>query len=211
MNAPLTQVMVPQSDPMWQAARRGHGSTSRIADMVATLKSGAPAQAQLDYAIELVAERACEYLCERYVTAAMQRGLDMEPVARTEFEIQTGHLVAPAAWVLHPTIEWFGSTPDGFIDADALLEVKVPSVQKFVRWVLDGKVPDEHLPQLIGQQSVTGRRITHFVAFCPEMPEGRRLFVREFTASDEQIEKTEAAVRAFLDRVDTMFIEFTHK
>lgn len=207
----MSNAIILQSDPAWRAARRGHLSTSRLADAMAKLKSGSPAQAQIDYAIELVAERLCDHLVDRYVTPAMQRGLDQEPYARAEFESQTGMLAAPAGWVLHPSIEMYGSTPDGFVDDDRLLEIKVPGVAKYVRWCIDGRVPDEHLPQLIGQQAVTGRRLTYFVAYCPEMPEPRRLFIREFAATDEQLQQSNEAAQAFLDRVDSMFIDFTHK
>jgi hypothetical protein len=199
-----------QSSDQWLPARQGLATTSRQDDIIARLKKGEWGKAAVDYAIEIVAQRLCNHSVERYVTAAMQRGLDLEPEARREWEAATGLMADAAALVTHPDLDW-GSTPDGWIGDDALLELKVPQIHTHVRYCLDGVVPAQYVPQLVGQQCVTGRRLTYFASYCPEMPEGTRLFMREFSATDEQVETVTAATREFLARVDDMFIEFTHK
>ena len=199
-----------QTSDQWIPARRGNVTTSRQADVAAKLKSGAWAKAATDYAIELVAERACDYAVERAVTPPMLRGLELEPVARAAYEARTGELVDPAALVPHRGIPEWLSTPDGWIGADGLLEIKCPLVTTFVRWSAEGVVPEQHVPQLTGQQCVTGREWTDFVAYCPEMPEGRRLFVRRFVATQEQRDAVTQVTVEFLEMVDSLFIKFTH-
>lgn len=202
--------MTLQTDPQWLPARRGRLTTSRFRDARCKLKTGKRAESSITYAYELVAERVSEYAVSRFVTDAMQRGLDEEPFAVMAYEAATGNLCEPARLIAHPTLDEFLSTPDGFIGDDGLIEVKVPSVQKFVRWRAEGKVPDEHLDQLIGQQAVCRRAWTDFVAYCPEQPPEYQLFIVRFVPTAEQIEQADADAAEFLQLVDDLFIAFTH-
>ncbi len=67
-----------QRDADWYAARIGKATASRFKDVMATLKSGAPAQARRDYATELVVERLTGQRVQKFATAAMQWGEDCE-------------------------------------------------------------------------------------------------------------------------------------
>lgn len=198
-----------QSDPGWLAARRGMLTASRMNDACAYLKSGKEAEARRKYKVELVGERMADYAVNHFVTAAMQRGLDCEPDARRCYETRTGAMVKAAALVNHPTIEFFGATPDGFIDADGLLEIKVPLVPTYIGWLEAGIVPEDHVMQMTAQLACTGRQWVDFVAFCPEMRESRNLFVRRFTADEEAIANCEAAAKQFLAEVDELFERVT--
>ncbi|MDE1906032.1 MAG: YqaJ viral recombinase family protein [Rhodospirillales bacterium] len=197
--------MTLQTDPSWLPNRRGKLTASRMKDAVAYLKSGKESEDRRKYKIELVAERMSDYAVDHIVTKPMQRGLDFEAPARSEYEEHTGNVVSAAALVDHPTIELFAATPDGFIRHDGLLEIKVPSVHKFIEWRIAGVVPDEHIPQMLAQLSCTDRTWTDFVGFCPEMPEGSRLFIRRFAPAFEEIERIEVEALKFLAEVDALF------
>lgn len=197
--------MILQSDPGWLPERRGRLTASRMNDACAYLKNGKEAEARRKYKIELVGERMCDYAVSRYVTDAMRRGIDLEPEARSAYEVHSGNLCGPAALVHHAAIEWFSATPDGFIDPGGLLEVKVPSVENYVGWLSDGVVPEQHVLQMTAQLSCTGRRYVDFVAYCPEMPPPKRLFVRRFEPDAEMIAHCEAAARQFLAEVEALF------
>ncbi len=201
--------MILQSDPSWLPARRGCLTGSRMADALAYLKNGKEAEARRKYRIELVAERVSDYAVSRFVTVPMQRGLDLEPDAKDAYEVETGVLLGPAAWFEHPRIEFFGATTDGSIDADGLAEFKVPLVHNYIEWRLAGEIPADYMPQLLAQLAVTRRRYVDFVAFCPEAPFSKRLFIRRLEPTAEDIANLEAGAAAFLDDVDKMFRAFT--
>src|SRR5574343_596197 len=77
----------------WFQARLGDATASRFADAMAVLKSGKPAQARTQYALELVTERLTGNVTPKYVSAAMQWGTDNEFAARELFKARSGLMV----------------------------------------------------------------------------------------------------------------------
>lgn len=193
-----------QGTPNWHAARRGHLTGSRMADVLAVLKNGKPAQARTDYLMEVVNERLTGIAETRFVTAAMQDGIDREPLARAEYEIVTGRDVRDAGFILHPTIEHFGATPDGLVGPDGLLEIKCVTRKTYLRWLTEGIVPPEYVPQMIAEAVCANREWVDFVAFHPDFGP-RKLFVRRFVPTLEERERVEAEARKFLADVEEMF------
>jgi hypothetical protein len=191
--------------PLQQRQRLGCLTASIMGDARAMLKSGKGETAiRRQRRVEKVTERLTGVETSRFVTYAMQRGIDWEESAKEALQLATGVLLGSPEFVLHRHIPWFGATPDS-VTGDLLHEFKVPLPHNYVEYLEGGEIPAEHLDQLIAQQCVTGIRATVFAAYCPEMPERLRLFVREFRASDEQIEQCEADARQFLDEVEQMY------
>lgn len=188
----------------WHAARRGCLTGSRMADAMAYLKTGKSAQARLDYIADVVNERLTGEAVSHYVTPAMQWGLEQEAAAKAMYEEVTGRLVLATGFVRHPSIEWFGATPDGLVDV-GLLEVKAPTSRKHQAWILAGVVPEEHKPQMIAECVCTGRQWVDFVSFDPRMPAKQQLFVRRYTPTAEERQRVEDEAQKFLDEVEQMF------
>jgi len=184
--------------------RIGCLTASRMRDARAMLKKGGESEARFGYKVELVTERLTGIATTHYVTAAMQRGIDLEDAAKEAYEIQTGDVLGPADFYPHPAIEFCGATPDS-VTKHRLHEFKVPLPTTFVKWMIGGEIPQEHLDQLILQQACTKIYNTTFVAYCPEMPEPLRLFIRDFSATSEQIMHVEADARAFLFEVEALY------
>lgn len=189
----------------WLQSRLGCLTASRMADAMATLKSGKPAEAQVKLAHEILAERLTQAAVAHYVTPAMQWGIDNQSNAVAAYENARGVLVGGEAFFLHDSIDFFGATPDGLIDTDGLVEVKCPTSPTFVRWSLSGEVPTEYKPQMLAQLACTGRAWVDFVAFDPRMPSKQQLFIRRFEPAREEVETIENAAREFLAAVDRMF------
>ncbi len=80
----------------------------------------------------------------------MQRGLDLEPIARGLFNIQTGFDVSPAVIVK----DWAMASLDGISACGKyVVEIKCPG-EKDHSIALSGKVPDHYYPQLQHQMWV---------------------------------------------------------
>jgi predicted phage-related endonuclease len=201
--------MTLQTDPSWLPSRHGCLTASRFRDAIDFLKNGKESESRRKYRSELVAERIAGYSVERYVTPAMQRGLELESHARDLYEERTGQILGPARLFAHPDIEHFMATPDATLGNDAVVEFKVPQVHTYVNWLEAGVIPPDHIPQLACQLIVTGRRKAIFCAYCPEMPEARRLFIREYEPSAEVLEEYTAAAIQFLDEVEDLFQRVT--
>jgi hypothetical protein len=207
---PSQRHVVPQDSKAWTAARVGHLTASRMKDVLAMSKTGGkPLKAREDYLMELVSERMVGGAMDHYVTAAMQWGLDHEIEAKAAYGQVKNCDVDPAGFILHPSIEFFGASPDAFIGSDGLCEVKCPTTTKHISWLLAGVVPEEHKPQMIAQIACTGREWVDFVSFDPRVPARQRVFIRRFVPTADEIELVEQEAAKFLEEVEAVFMKVT--
>lgn len=87
---------------------------------------------------------------KNFTNAAMQRGIDLEPVARDLFFIKTGIQMHPQVVVS----DWAMASLDGICDMGMhILEIKCPGPKDHAI-ALEGKVPDHYYPQLQHQMWV---------------------------------------------------------
>jgi len=196
----------------WLAARAGKLTGSRVADAMATLKDGRPAKSRADLIRDLLAERMTGYSVRHYVTDAMQWGLDQQTPAIEFYQFTTGNVVTPQDYCFydHPTIDGFGATPDGLIGPDGCAEVKCPTTTTYIGWLLAGVIPEEYKPQMLAECACTGRKWCEFIAYDPRIKEEkRRLFVRRFTPSRDEITNIETIAKVFLEDVERAWEQLT--
>ena len=193
----------------WLRSRAGKLTASRMRDAMDYLKTGKPSAKRTQLMRELLAERLTGDSVRHYVNDAMAWGLEKEAEAIAVYEADTGVIVSPAGFYDHPRIDNLGATPDGTVP-NGLVETKCPTTPTFVEWTMAGVVPDEHKPQMIVQLACTGREFCDFVAYDPRIRDvRRRLFVRRYTPTPEEIAAVEAEAVKFLDELDAMFTAFT--
>jgi hypothetical protein len=87
----------------------------------------------------------------------MKRGLDNEENAISALEAHLGKLVDPGRFVPHPTLEWLGASPDGFI-GEIIVEVKCPRV-------VHGVVPQKYYDQIQTQLECCNAPFAYFVSW----------------------------------------------
>lgn len=199
--------MIVQGSPEWFAARCGLVTASKIADVVARTKSGWGAS-RTNYMAQLVAERLTGTVADSYSNTAMQWGTDMEPEARRTYEFFTNAAVEEAPFVPHPVIAETGASPDGYVGADGLVEIKCPNTATHIETLLNGAVPGKYITQIQWQIACTGRQWCDFVSFDPRMPATMSLFIKRVHRDDEHIASLEKDVAEFLielrDTVDRL-------
>lgn len=198
-------LMIDPASPEWIMSRKGCLTGSRMAAAMSFRKDGKESAEREKLKIELLAERMTDIAVDHYVTPAMQWGLDHEADAIRAYESVSGNIVAPAGYIPHPHIEYFGATPDGLIDDDGVFEAKCPTTPTHLRWILAGEVPGEYRPQMIVEMLCARRRFADFVSYDPRMPAKRRLFVRRYEPKAEEIAAVESAAVKFLAELDAMF------
>ena len=203
-------MMSAEQKAAWLAERAGKLTASRMCDAMDFLRNGEPSKARTKYLRELLAERLTGYSVPHHVNDAMEHGLEYEDEAVDVFvERYPQYDVRPSRLYLHPRIDNFGATPDREVGADGLLEVKCPTSTTFLEWVLGGAVPERHKPQMCAQLLCTGRAWVGFIAYDPRIKdERRRLFMRKYQPSADELRKVEDAAVLFLDELDAMFNEF---
>lgn len=187
----------------WFSARLGKVTASRVADVLAKIKSGESASRK-NYKMELVVQRLTNKQGESFTNAAMEWGTEQEPFARMAYEAHTGTFVKEEGFVDHPTIEGFGCSPDGLV-GEGLIEIKCPNTANHIETVLENKVPSKYIPQMQCQMACTGAKWCDFVSFDPRVPEDLQLFVVRVERDQEYIDAMEVEVKQFLSEVLDLF------
>ena len=194
-----------QRSEEWFQQRLGKGTASKANDMRS--KTGVKRK---NYAIRLLTERRTQMPVDAFVSPAMEWGTENEPIARMAYQLRNKESgVAEVGFLLHPTIENFGASPDGFVDKDGLIEIKCPNSTTHIEWLLAGKVPTTHKNQMIAQLVCTGRQWCDFVSFDPRVGEDIELFVVRFEPTAKEREELEKDVTEFLEEVDEMENQLT--
>jgi putative phage-type endonuclease len=193
-----------QRTPEWFAKRLGLVTASRIADVMAKVKTGTAAS-RSGYMTQLVTERLTGQPTEGYQSAAMEWGIEQEGAARAAYEARTGVLVDEVDFVRHPILE-AGASPDGLVGEDGCIEIKCPNTATMLEYIEDRSVPRKYLLQIQWQLACTGRNWCHFVAYDPRLPEHLQLLVIRVPRDEDVIEQIAAEVGRFLtelrDRVE---------
>jgi putative phage-type endonuclease len=195
-------IIIPQSDTdAWTAARIGKVTASRIADVMATTRTG-PAASRANYAAELVAERLTGRPAERFINAAMQHGIDTEADAVAAYEWERAHAATPGGFVSHPSIDMAGASPDRFVGSSGLLEVKCPLTATHIARLLGEDIPRKYILQMQWQMACTGRAWCDYASFDPRLSGDLQLHVERVARDDALISEIEEAVSMFLRHVD---------
>jgi len=162
--------MVEQGSVEWYAQRLGKVTASKISDLMAKTKSG-PSASRKNYMMQLLCERLTGRKEESYTNAAMQRGTELEPQARSFYEVDKGVMVAETGFVQHPHIEMAGASPDGLVNDDGLVEIKCPNTATHVEFLRTGRIDSGYELQMLWQMICTGRKWCDFVSYDDRMPE----------------------------------------
>ena len=200
-----------QRTPAWFAARAGILTATGASDMLAKpLKSGGEPACRRDLRVQLALERLTGQPAEEpgFVSAAMQRGTDMENEARAAYEAVTGTLVQEVGFVRRTDLP-VGCSPDGIVgELDGGVEIKCPkSATHLGYWRNPGVVPAEYIAQVTHALYVTGAPWWDFVSYDPRFPEPLRLFIVRVRREDVDLEAYQTDVLRFLASVAVEFDE----
>lgn len=189
---------IAQGTPEWLKARLGCVTGSRANDICAAETTAA----YQNYLWQLVAERETQTVEEIYVNADMQRGTEMEPIARAAYEAHTGTFVTETGFWLHPEIPYFGSSPDGLVEDDGLIEIKCPRTSTHLRYRSDNKPPTQYKRQMMCQLLCTGRKWVDFVSFDNRVRDSKQLFIVRFEPKQSDLDEMLEKVKAFLANIE---------
>lgn len=190
-----------QRTPEWYAARLGKVTASRVADVMAKTKTGYSASRN-NYMAQLICERLTGKPTDTFSNAAMQRGTELEPMARSFYEVKNDLLVIESGLVVHPEIESFGASPDGLVEVVGLVEIKCPNTWTHIETLKSGKPKSEYITQMQAQMACTGRAWCDFVSFDDRLPDDLAYFQTRIERDEKFIETMLQEIRIFLGEME---------
>lgn len=191
-----------QGSAAWLDARRGRITASGIANVLAVLKRGGESAERRNYRISLIAERLSGRSEDHYVSPEMAWGSEFESFARAAYEVEIGVMVDTAGFILHPHFDFAGASPDGLIGDDGGLEIKCPKTTTHIRWLLAGKVPEEHQAQMFWNMRCCERQWWDFQSYDPRLPDGLKTFVVRLERDEQRLAEIEEEVVRFNNEVE---------
>lgn len=152
----------PQRSPEWLRIRSGRIGASDLSKWMAVSKrDGKPLKARLDKEREIAFEKAFGVPFSRYVTSAMQDGIDNEDYVREQYSAQTGNPVHKAGAFYD---KWSVASPDGLVGDDGGIEIKWLQDSNWTLVVESGAPLPEHMYQIQGNLRLSGRKWWDYIA-----------------------------------------------
>lgn len=198
---------VEQGSPEWHEARCGSIGATAINDIMSNGKGSAEAAGRKNYRAAKVCEILTGCTAENYVNAAMQRGTDLEPMARDVYSFVKGVDVEQVGLIKHPALTYSHASPDGLVGTDGMIEIKVPSPANHIEYLLGGVVPSIYVKQLQWQMACSGRFWNDFVSYGPELPEELQIFIVRMERDNAMIAEMEKAVIEFQASIEKMIAD----
>lgn len=175
-----------QGSEEWLQARLGIPTATGFENIVTA--TGKKSSAQIKYMAELIEESIIGLQDESFKSRFMERGNQLEPLARSAYEFITGNAVTQVGGVYLDENKEVMVSPDGLIpELKKGLEIKCPKMSTHIRYLLEGGVPSEYIIQVQANLWVTGYDTWDFVSYCPEYQK-QPLYI--FTAHRDQAQMT---------------------
>lgn len=133
-----------QRTPEWYATRQTLITASDFAQALGDGKFGTRDQ---------LLKKKCGYEEEKFNASSppLKWGTMFEPVASVIYEQRNKMKLHEFGLLRHPTIDFFGASPDGVNECGIMVEIKCPFRRK-----IDGTVPLQYFYQIQGQLDVCG-------------------------------------------------------
>lgn len=169
-NKPLVHD-VEQGTPEWFAIRAGKPTSSAFSNLITG--TGKVSTSMAEYAKGLALEL---YLNKPDPDAYkgsknMDRGTALEPLSRADYEMVRQTRVEEVGFITDHLMRW-GSSTDGLVGKDGVVEFKNLIAKTFFKLYLDCKkhnvTPPSYIPQLQGELFVTKRKWVDIVFHHPD-------------------------------------------
>lgn len=187
-----------QGSDEWLVLRLGVVTASNFGKVL----TGGQGKTRLSYMRQLRDELITGRKEQLHWSAAMERGSELEPLARKAYEEHSGHNVNEVGFIFKCSQRRVGGSPDGLINDHGGLEIKCPLPGTHDKYLHTGKIPRAYMAQIQGCMWLTGRTWWDFVSFCPEFPEDRRLLIRRVERDTSFINHMAKAIEGFVQELD---------
>lgn len=164
----MIKINIEQGSEAWFEYRLGRFTASKFS----TLMSGETTKGYSDLISQIAGEILSGEMEETYTSADMERGKELEPYARKEYESIFDVEVEQVGFVIpdenDKLFEWVGVSPDGMLN-DGLLEIKCPKFKTHLSYIKKNVLPNEYKWQVQGQLLFTDAKWCDFMSYYPKV------------------------------------------
>ena len=197
---------IEQNTPEWLELRRGKITASNFGKIMAyafdkdgkfneKYRWGSEAT---KYAQRLAIEIKTGRRIETFKNDWMQRGNELEPLARQAYEAETFTTVLPGGFV---ELDGFGASSDGLVNNGAI-EIKSVAYSTHFERLANGGFDTKYKWQIYGQMWLYDLDWIDFVSYCPDFNEEKQLYIFRVERDEEKIEQLKKRLYKFRELVD---------
>lgn len=139
------------------------------------------------YITELMADYYSIVSETGYTSEDMERGNELEDIARSAYELTTGETVKQVGFIERD--EYVGVSPDGLVGEDGGIEIKCLNNRNHFALVMGCPIDTKHVWQMQMCLYITGRKYWDYVCFNPNY--AHSLFIQRITPDEEKFKKLE--------------------
>lgn len=180
---------IEQKSPEWYKLREQYPLTASNAQAIGNGDKGLST-----LCFKVLSEKYSLADKEKYNNEDLERGNELEPLARSIYELRTNQKVIEVGFVTDDEISTKGgASPDGdVVDTDGLIEIKAFADQKYFETVIENnktgtfKIEQKYIWQMQQQLLFTGKKWVDFCVFNPNYKES--LLIQRVVRDEEKIE-----------------------
>jgi hypothetical protein len=201
----------PQGSEAWKLERVGHVTASNVDAVLSRSRDRKSEGAtRRNYKVRIISEILTRRPQEdSWSSKAMDDGLELEPLARSSYEIVTGTWVDEVGFIRHPIIQRSGASCDGLVGSHGVVEFKCPFPATHLDYRLEGGAPAKYLPQMQWEMACTSRKWADFVSYCPAFDDDLQLFIVRVPRNEAEIQRITAEINQFNREVDEIIEKLT--
>jgi hypothetical protein len=191
---------VQQNTENWFQLRVGKITSSNFSKIMANEDKafGDPAKKYAQkVALEIVTQKRDG--TDSFKNAYMDRGNDLEPVARELYEIETFCEVTNGGFNVNGK---FGDSPDGNVGKKGCIEIKCVVANTHWERLKRGGFDTSYKWQIHGHIWLGEKQWCDYVSYCPEMPESKRLYIYRVERDEDMIARLETRLNDFCELIE---------
>jgi hypothetical protein len=146
-----------------------------------------------DYAMKKALEAVTGKEIDSYTNEWMERGNELEPIARELYEMETFTEVTNGGFI---DAGWLGASSDGLVDAGGI-EIKSVKYNTHFERLRKGGFDTTYKWQIIGNIWLYNLEWIDFVSYCPDFPDHKQLYIFRVHRDKEQVEALKDRLRRF--------------
>jgi hypothetical protein len=191
----MIEVHVEQGSLEWLKLRLGKITGTRLKEV---FKSD-----NLPLVYKMIAEIDSEEVEVNYVNAAMQRGKDLEPIARDIYKEVKGIEIEELGFCLSHDNDYIGYSTDGFTpNRKGAIEIKCTNTETHVKYILQDKIPNDYKYQV--QMAFLVNKSLEWLDFISfdDRFKSRPMWIKRITREElqEELNETSQGIDKFCDK-----------